>query len=116
MKGNWQTFGTILISWAVFFYTTGLLTAGLHPEIDPYAFLGLDIYYQNGKTFFEDLAGIFQNILFNKAGFGLWTYIIFAFFAKFFGGNMIGIRAFFMILGALSFFMLYQVAVQMGWS
>lgn len=116
MKNNWQLFGIILFGWTIFFYVTGLLTAGLHPDLDPYAFLGINIYYQNGKTFSQDLEQIFQNILFNKTGFVLWGYIIFAFFAKFFGANMIGIRAFFMLLGASSFFMLYLTAVRMGWS
>ncbi len=111
-----QVFGIILIVWIAFFYATGLLTAGLHPDIDPYASLGIDVYYQNGKNFLQDLEKIFNNVLFNKSGFGLWGYIIFAFFAKFFGANMIGIRAFFMLLGTSSFFMLYLTAIHMGWS
>jgi len=116
MSSNWRIFGMILLGWTGFFYATGLLTAGLHPDLDPYAFLGLDVYYKNGKTFYQDLKQIFQNIFFNKSGFGLWGYIVFAFFSKFFGGNMIGIRAFFMLLGALSFFMLYLTGRQIGWS
>ncbi|WP_448518381.1 ArnT family glycosyltransferase [Rhodoflexus sp.] len=116
MRNNWQILGLILLGWTVFFYATGLLTAGLHPDLDPYAFLGLDVYYNNGKTFYQDLKQIFQNILFNKFGFGLWGYIVFAFFSKFFGENMIGIRAFFMLLGALSFFILYLTGRQVGWS
>jgi hypothetical protein len=78
-----QVFGIILIAWTAFFYATGLLTAGLHPDIDPYASLGIDVCYQNGKTFLQDLERIFNNVLFNKFGFGLWGYIIFAFLLSF---------------------------------
>lgn len=116
MRENLKIFIAILSGWLLFFYATGLLTAGLHLDLDPYAFMGLDLYYQNGKNFTEDLNQILNSIFFNKSGFGLWGHIMFAFFAKFFGGNMVGIRTFFAILGATSFFMLYLTAIKIGWT